>query len=189
MSYIYGTVPFFECLVRAEYTRNRKDRYGEFYPAIAHAVRCVRGSSLWFQCIFTAKHAGAAFLLPIEALAWKECAPAASTAVVQPWDVFSSDFGVSQDAFTHRGAVEVLPARVKGQYRFTIDFAGSDLAEHPDQHKALHVVFLQDGLVGAYPNNRLLWSDPAFWQTLTERPDFEALAGEFRAEGNQELLR
>lgn len=188
MSYIYGSIPFFECLVRAEYTRNLRDRHGEFYPAVAHAVRCVRGSSLWFQCIFTRQHGGAAFMLPIEALCWAPCEPAPAKQV-QPWDVFSSDFGVSQDAFTHRGAVEVLPGRVAGQYRFTLDFAGTDLAEYPDQHKALHVVFLAGGLVGAYPNNRLLWSDPAFWATLTERPDFESLAGEYRAEGNQELFR
>jgi len=187
--YIYGSVPFFECLVRAEYTRNLQDRHGEFYPAVVHAVRCIRGSSLWFQAIFTKKHGGAAFMVPIQALVWREAPPPSSTAVVQPWDVFSSDFGVSQDTFTHRGAVEVLPTRTRGQYRFTIDCAGSDLAEHPDQHKALHVVFREDGLIGAYPNNRLLWSDPAFWETLTERPDFLSLEGEFRAEGNQELVR
>lgn len=188
VAYIYGSIPFFECLVRAEYTRNLRDRHGELYPAVAHAVRCVRGHSLWFQCLFTAKHGGAAFMLPIEALCWKPCV-SVPTAQIQPWDVFSSDFGVSQDTFTHRGAVEVLPDRTAGQYRFTIDFAGTDLAEHPEQHKALHVVFLASGLIGAYPNNRLLWSDPAFWETLQERPDFESLAGEFRAEGNQELFR
>lgn len=183
MSYIYGSIPFFECLVRAEYTRDRRDRHGEYYPAVAHAVRCVRGHSLWFQCIFTEKHAGASFMLPIEALVWKPCTPA-NTDIVQPWDVFSSDFGVSQDTFTNRGAVDVAFAvKMRGIYRFTIDFAGSDLAEHPDQHKALHVVFLEDGLIGAYPNNRILWHDPAFWTTTTERPDFLSLSGEFRAEG------
>lgn len=181
MSYIYGSIPFFECLVRAEYTRNRQDRHGEFYPAIAHAVRCVRGSSLWFQCVLTRQHGGAAFLLPIEALVWKECVPA-ETKAVQPWDVSSSQFGVSQDTFTHRGTVTILPRRISGEYRFTLDFAGTDLAECPEQHKALHVVFLSDGLIGAYPNNRLLWHDPAFWEVTRERPDFEALAGEFRSE-------
>lgn len=184
MSYIYGSIPFFECLVRAEYTRDRKDRHGEYYPAVVHAMRCVRGHTLWFQAIFTDRHAGAAFLLPIEALVTRPCdSQPVDTAIVQPWDVFSSDFGISQDTFTDRGAVSVLPARVGGQYRFTIDFAGTDLAEYPEQHKALHVVFRDDGLIGAYPNNRLLWHDPAFWETATERPDFVSLSGEFRAEG------
>lgn len=187
MSTIYGPIPFFECLVRAEFTRDRKDRHGEFYPAVAHAVRCVRGHSLWFQCILTDRYAGAAFLLPIEALCWKTCAhqPAA---VVQPWDTFSSEFGVSEIDFVRRGAVEDIRAKIKGQYRFTIDFAGSDLAEYPDQHKHLHVCLFEDGTVRALPNNRLLWSDPAFWTTTTERPDFLSLSGEFRAEGNQDVF-
>ncbi len=186
MSYIYGSIPFFECLVRAEYTRNRQDRHGEFYPAIAHAVRCIRGSSLWFQVILTRQHGGAAFLLPIEALVCRaDAVPVPVPRVIQPWDVSSSEFGVSQDAFTHRGAVEILPARIRGEYRFTIDFAGTDLAECPEQHKSLHIVFAADGLIGAYPNNRLLWHDPAFWTVTSEKPDFEALAGEFRAEGSQ----
>lgn len=188
MSFILASIPYFECLIRAEYTRDRKDRHGTFYPAIAHAVRCVRGHSLWFQCILTDQFAGAAFLLPIEALVTKPCAMPESTAVVQPWDVSSSDFGVSQDTFTHRGAVTVLPWKTTGQYRFTLDFAGSDLAEHPEQHKALHVVALDNGLIGAYPNNRLLWHDPAFWTTTQERPDFLSLSGEFRAEGNGKML-
>ena len=182
MSFILSSIPYFECLIRAEYTRDRKDRHGELYPAVAHAVRCVRGHSLWFQCILTERHAGAAFLLPIEALVHRECVMPENTAAVQPWDCSSSTFGVSEDTFTQRGAVTVLPWRESGQYRFTLDFAGSDLAEHPEQHKALHVIFVSNGLIGAYPNNRLLWHDPAFWTTTTERPDFLSLSGEFRAE-------
>ena len=180
---IYGSIPYFECQVRAEYTCNRRRRHGEFYAGVSHAVRCVRGSSLWFQVIFTKQHAGAAFLLPIEAIAWKPC-PVVATLDLQPWDVSSPEFGVSQDTFTHRGRVSVLPARMPGEYRFTLDFCGTDLAEDPEQHKALHVVFREDGAIGAYPNNRLLWHDPAFYASVTEeRPDFEALCGEFRAEG------
>ena len=184
MSFILASIPYFECLIRAEYTRDRLDMHGQFYPAIAHAVRCVRGHSLWFQVILTEQHAGAAFLLPIEALVHRECVAPENTAAVQPWDCSSSTFGVSEDTFTHRGAVTVLPWREPGQYRFTLDFAGTDLAEHPEQHKALHVVFVANGLIGAYPNNRLLWHDPSFWTTTEERPDFLSLSGEFRAEGN-----
>lgn len=183
MAYIYGSIPFFECLARAEYTQNLQAGHGEYLPAIAHAVRCVRGHSLWFQVVFTAQHGGCAFLLPIEALVHRKTEIAPSAQMVQPWDVFSSDFGAHEASFVARGAVSVLPDRTRAQYRFTLDFAGSDLAEHPEQHKALHVVFRADGLIGAYPNNRLLWHDPAFWEVTTERPPFESLSGEFRAEG------
>lgn len=189
MALIYGDIPFFECLVRREYTRNLDDGHGEYLPAVAHAVQCKRGRSLLFQTIFTDKHAGAAFLLPIEALCWKPVEKPDDLTYIQPWDCFSDYFTVHEASFVARGAVSVLPDGRKGQYRFTIDWGGSDLADHFEQHKHLHVCFLEDGLIGAFPNNRLLWSDPAFWTVTTEKPDFRSLSGEFRAEGNQDLFR
>ncbi len=189
MAYIMGPVPFFECLVRREYTRDLDDGHGEYMPAVAHGIRSVRGHSLWFQVIFTKEHAGAAFLLPIEALCWKPCPKPFDMTYSMPWDCFSSEFGVTVLDFVNRGGVQVLPSRMRGQYRFTVDWAGSDLAEYPEQHKSAHVCFLENGLIGAFPNNRLLWDDPAFWTTTAEVPQFKSLGGEFRAEGNQRLMR
>jgi hypothetical protein len=189
MAYIYGSIPFFECLARAEYTQAMKSRRGEFLPCVAHAVRSVRGASLMFQVVFTAgAEAGAAFLLPVEALVWKPCPKPDTMDYVMPWDCFSSEFGVAEIEFVKRSAVEVLPDRRRGQYRFTLDWAGSDLAEHFEQHKSAHVVFLDGGLIGAFPNNRLRWHDPAFWTVPDAVPRFESLGGEFRAEGNQRMF-
>lgn len=165
-----------------------KDGHGEMLPAVAHAVQCKRGRSLMFQCIFTERFAGASFLLPIEALCWKKCERPSEMTYVQPWDCFSDAFTVHEASFVARGAVSVLPSKASGQYRFTIDWAGSDLADHFEQHKHLHVVFVEGGLIGAFPNNRLLWHDPAFWKTGDEAPDFISLGGEFRSEGNQWML-
>lgn len=188
MAYILGNVPFFDCYVRREYTRGFKDGHGDFLKAVAHAVRCICGNSLMFQVVFAEKWAGASFTLPIEAIVWKPCALESEMTYVQPWDCFSSDFGVCEFDFMKRGAAFVLPDKFEAQYRFTIDWTGTDLADHSEQHKHLHVCFLQGGLIGAFPNNRILWSDPAFWKVADERPDFESLAGEFRAEGHQHIF-
>lgn len=91
-----------------------------------------------------------------------------------------------------RGEAYVLPDQRPGQYQFTIDFTGSDLADFPDQHKHLHIVKMGCGLIGAFPNNRVLMPDPAFWPMMdiaAHRPDFASLSGEYRAEGNQHLFR
>lgn len=189
MPYVMGSIPFFDCMVRREYTQNLEAGHGDFIPAVAHAVRCVRGHSLWVQVMLMEPYGGCAFLLPIQAITWKPCEPAPDLTYIQPWDCFSSDFGCTELDFVRRGAVNVLPAKVPGQYHCTLDFIGSDLAEHPEQHKSLHIIKMDTGLVGAFPNNRLLWSDPAFWRTVEETPKFKSLAGEFRAEGNQALLR
>ncbi|RPJ38767.1 MAG: hypothetical protein EHM35_03815, partial [Planctomycetaceae bacterium] len=196
MPYLVGNIPYFGCYVRREYTRNLEARHGEFIPAIAHGVRCVRGSSLWLHTILMEDgppgkntSGGSAFLVPIEALCHLECAKPNSMDLIQPWDCFSSDFGVAVFDFITRGACYVLPDRVPAQYRFTIDFTGSDLADDPEQHKHLHICLLEGGLIGAFPNNRLLFRDDAFWKLADSKPDFVSLAPEFRAEGHQYLTR
>lgn len=185
MAFILGDVPFFRCLVRKEYTRDLADGHGEYIEGVAHAVRCIRGDSLWFQVNLKDPYGGCAFALPIEALAWKPCPLPEGLAHIQPWDCFSQDFTVVELAFVRRAATYILPGRIKAEYRFTIDFAGSDLAVDPAQHKALHVCFLESGLIGAFPNNRVLWEDKAFWDVSTDKPDLDVLNQEFRAEGPQ----
>jgi hypothetical protein len=188
MAYLMAPIPYLRCLVRREFTRNRQDRHGEYIPAVAYGIRCVRGESLWFQCMLMEPEdgspnntGGASFLLPIEALCTRSCDPPADLGYVQPWDTFSSDFGICEFAFL--GAAYILPARVPAQYRFTIDFTGTDLADDAEQHKCLHVCELETGLIGAFPNNRVLWRDDAFWKLMDQQPDFVSLNGEFRAEG------
>ncbi len=194
MPYVVGSIPYFRCFVRREYTQDMQEGHGEFIPAVAYGVRCIRGHSLWFQVMLREPDSGAnstggaSFFLPIEALVHAPCPPAEHMNHVQPWDVFSSNFGVCELDFIARGAANILPDRKPAQYRFSIDFTGSDLADDPDQHKCLHVCFLEGGLIGAFPNNRVLWSDPAFWETMTEKPSFKSLSREFRAEGNQHIV-
>lgn len=196
MPHIIASIPYFNCYVRREYTRNLKDRHGEFIPGVAYGVRCVRGHSLWFQVMLKEPEdgspndtGGASFLLPIEALVHAPCPKPDDMTYVQPWDVFSSEFGVCAFDFVARGAAYVLPERRPAQYRFTLDFTGSDLADDPDQHKLLHFCALEGGLYGAFPNNRVLWRDDAFWKVLDQRPDFEGLGSEFRAEGHQHVMQ
>ena len=141
MPYVMGSIPYFRCLARREYTVNLPGRHGEFIPAVAYGVRCVRGSSLWFQCMLMEPEdgspnntGGASFMLPIEALCHQKCERPADMAYIAPWDVFSADFGVVEFDFVKRGAVYVLPNRVPGQYRFSLDFVGTDLAEDSEQN-------------------------------------------------------
>lgn len=185
---IMGNVPMMHCLVRGEYLRDRQRGHGEYVEAFAYGVRCVRGHSLWFQCALQAPYGGVNFLLPIRALVTKPCPDPEVMTYVQPWDCFSSTFGIVEFDFIKRGEAYVLPAKEPGQYQFTIDFTGSDLADYPDQHKHLHVVKMGNGLIGAFPNNRVLTPDPAFAPMMTERPDFMSISGEYRAEGNQHLF-
>src|SRR5262245_37607097 len=92
-------------------------------------------------------------------------------------------FGVCELTTVHRGAVRLLKDGALAEYRYALSFTGTDVADDPDRRKLLHVVLREDGLVGAYPNNRLVFLDRALFGDLTGRPDFTTLSKEFRAEG------
>lgn len=188
MAHIIGEFPVFAGFIRREYTRDRQDGYDDYLPCEVFGIRCVRGFSLQFLCRLGEPNGGALFLAPIEAFCWKrpDCprvkGEPVDMAYIQPWDCFGYDFGIHEFSLLRRIRCLVLPDRRPARYRFTIDFAVSDLAEFNEQHKFLHVVFMEDGSVGAFPNNRVLMADPAFAPVATEKPDFLALSGEFLAE-------
>lgn len=189
MAYLLASIPYFRCLVRSEYLRDFEAEEGEagpaagqYHEATAVAVMAVRADSLWFQVVLHEPLGGCAFLLPIEALVTKP-APVAPTKTVQPWDCFSSDIGVCEIAALRRTGVRIHKDDVGATYLFTIASTGTDVADDPAQRKLLHVVSRSDGLIGAYPNNRIRFLDRALFGDLTEKPEFKTLTREFRAEG------
>ena len=132
---------------------------------------------------------GCGFLAPIEAFCWripdKSRLPGQrpDMTYVQPWDTFSETFGIHEFEFHRRMRALILPDRIPARYRCSLDFIGSSLAENNDQHKHLHLFDMDDGSIGAFPNNRVLWIEPAAWRAPTEaRPDFLSLSGEWIAE-------
>ncbi|MDH7973693.1 hypothetical protein QH494_15990 [Sphingomonas sp. AR_OL41] len=180
---------FFAGFIRKEWTRNLLDGYGEYLPCVIHGLRVVQGRSLELQCVLTGYGAGAGFLAPISAFCWREPdAPRVKgepvdMTYIQPWDSFSSTFGVHAFEFNRRMRAQILPDRRGARYRFSIDFTDSSLADLGEQHKHLHLMEMEDGSLGAFPNNRVLWVEPAMWDApFADRPDFIALAGEVMAE-------
>ena len=209
--FIIGSLPqSFDGFIRREYTRNLIDGHGDYYPCHIHGLRLVRGSSIQLQCVLlegihrgetateTAPNEpfdqsggfpGCGFLAPIEAFCWRvpdhPRAPGQrpDMTYVQPWDTFSETFGIHEFEFHRRMRALILPDRIPARYRCSLDFIGSSLAENNDQHKHLHLFDMDDGSIGAFPNNRVLWVEPAAWAAPTSnRPDFLSLAGEWIAE-------
>ena len=188
MAFLISSIPtLFRIFVRKEYLLDLKEGHGEYLEGDAIGVRCVRGQSLYFQVIL---ENGAAFRLPVEALCWKPCELPSGMDAIQPWDVASETFGIAAYDMVARGAMLVLPGKTPAQYRWSIDFTGSDLADDPVQGKALHICYLENGLIGAFPNNRILWVDPALRDAESaEPPKLKSLSHEFRAEGFQDMFR
>lgn len=184
MSYIFDRIPFFKCRVRREFTVNLTDHRGEFLDGIVVGVRMQRGLSVYFQVwLQDGPGAGAMFLLPIQAVVHKEC-ELPEARLIQPWDVFSSDFTCCRIDLFHRSRAYLLPDRNPGRYIMSFDFIGSELAEFLEQHKQLHLIAMDGGWFAAVPNNRVLIDDPAFLDhgVAQENPGFVSLAPEFYSE-------
>jgi len=97
----------------------------------------------------------------------------------QPWDCSS-----------HHNSVYVIDratpcpwlAKIDGKmfpakYYFTVDYAESEIADDPAQHKSSHVLELLDagewtGNIVALPNNRVRVTHPAWFQVGEGAPDF-----------------
>lgn len=186
MNCLVADIPYFRCKVRREFTRDLREGHGQYLEAIAHQVVCRRGHMLAFNVVFTDEGLGGAlwYGMPIKALCWNPVPAPQAIDLIAPWDCLSHEFVISEMRFLARGRVQAIHqgARHGGRYRFTVDFAGSDLADDPAQHKCLHVVEMDTGHFGAFPNNRILFEDPAFWDVTQERPDFVESHQEFRGE-------
>lgn len=191
MAYLLGSIPYFRCFVRREYTTAHQSGHGEYLSAIAFAAHCRRGRMLDFQVVFTGEDGfgrpvqtgGAMFaMVPIQALCDEPRPAPESIDDIAPWDVFSETFTVVELDMLTRMRMLSLPNRKPGRYLFTIDFCLSDLADDPEQHKQLHVCKMDAGHFGAFPNNRMLLNDPAQWKVLTERPNFTSDGREYFAE-------
>jgi len=188
-NYIIGSCrPWKYGYIRREYTRGLIDGHGEYFFGAIHGLRVIEGESLWLQIMLMEAHAGAGFLAPIEAFchripdAPRQPGPVDKT-YIQPWDTFSSSFSVHQFELHRNMRALILPDRRPGAYWCSLDFAESSLAEDTTQHKHLHLFLMADGSIGAFPNNRILWDDPAFCKPTETKPDFVSLWGDFRAEG------
>jgi hypothetical protein len=77
----------------------------------------------------------------------------------------------------------------KGSYLFTIDNYHPHrnepdfyFAEVPDEHKSHNIVELNNGQIGAYPNNRCRMCDPSLTNHDLKTPDFKVSTRMFDVE-------
>jgi len=159
-----GSIPSFDCLVRAEYLYDMQDHFGEFVRARAFGISSIQGRALGFHVL---DDVGACiWRLPISALVTKKTAPILPLDHLQLWDCFSYHFTVTEfDHMQGRRCMALLKdgAKHEGRLMFTVDWYGNEYAEGVGEggHKCAHILELDNGGLAALPNNRILWADPA----------------------------
>ena len=210
MPYLISNVPHFNCWVRREFTCNHMDYHGEYLHAVAFAVNTIPDRSLSFQVVFTGceeleetgenVHGGAMWArMPIEALVadipLQEWPEPMLDHLCQPWDCESRDHSVViMDRVSSSPWICKIDGEFyTGEYMFTVDYTGNDIADDPAQHKQSHVIYLTDagewtGNFVALPNNRVRATSPALWRTGEGAPNFAPSQWVHSAEGHESYL-
>ena len=109
---------------------------------------------------------------PISAFCSKEDALDMELTELELWDSFSYHISVTNFYLLENKVIKYTGRSGKeytGRYLFTLDWAHSDynefnfgFSEKPDQHKAGHVIKLDNGNFAIQPNNRIKVFDPSF---------------------------
>lgn len=170
MSTLISDTPYIKAYIRKEFLFDEKEHYGEFVPAVVFGVRVEPARVPMFQVML---ESGAQWArVPINMVCSKPCESLPIEQCVW-WDSYGYEFSVQSFAFLKNHAVSALGQDGKircGNYLFTLDWMQTGWSEIPDQHKNHHIIALNSGQWIAYPNNRLVWHDPAW---ITPAPDKE----------------
>ena len=180
MSYIISSLPPIKCFVRREFLYNHTKGHGELEPAIWVSIKALRGQVFRIESLLPAY--GALYdKLPIHAYVWKEDHGDLTIDALQLWDCMGYRFTIIEKIGLRNLGVKFLSKDKEwcfGRYLFTVDYAESEVAEDPAQHKQTHVLILTDagkwtGNIVALPNNRVRVTSPAYWVTGEGAPDFK----------------
>jgi len=181
--YLLADIPAFRCFVRKEYLYNLEAHHGETVQAYAFGVSAIKGRALGFYVML---ETGAQFArLPISALCSRPDAPPQALEHLSAWDSLSYNLAVHQFDFLGglRCDVRLLDKRLyPGTYLFTVDWAESDMAESPVEHKNHHVIALDNGNYAAAPNNFIRWHAPFFVTPFDTPPDYRRNTHVFSSE-------
>ncbi len=179
MPTLNADIPQFYAWVRAEYLHNLESHFGELVKGCVFGVSAIEGLALGFHVLL--ENGACIWRLPIQAIrtdtesiADHPIAMKGESALcryLQLWDCFSYRLAVTE--FRHLSGLRCRVVMrdglvVGGEYQFTIDWYGNDIAESPGDggHKCHHIIELDDGFLAAQPNNRVAFFEPATIKTF-----------------------
>lgn len=162
------SIPVIEAMVRLEFWNQMDPEHqGTYAPVQIFGAASIPGQTPLFHSF--ADDGGIYWRCPIHAFCSKETDPMPLTELVL-WDSFSYHCQATCfDLLRNKRLSYVAPSgtRYSGVYLFTLDWFGDSgasngFAEVPGQHKAGHVLQLDNGNYAIQPNNRLVLEDPNF---------------------------
>lgn len=132
------------------------DGTNNIYPCVIHAARSRAGKVMTFhvhlQC-------GANYsLVPLNKIIHVNDAKAIHKTPIQSWDCFSDSFECH--VYDHFKFRMVLHKKWGvGEYICTFDWQNNEYSDMTEEFKQGHMIKLDNGNYGIFPNNELLWHD------------------------------
>ncbi len=191
MSTLLCNVPPIKVWVHKHALRDYTDQYDEWTLGYWVTAKSIPGRALYFETYLT--EYGACYdKLTIDAFRSFDPdhpdKPVAADEIMpiedlQFWNGFDYGITVIEKNLLSNMEMEVRPRNgksYKGKYLFTLDNYHAhrnepDLyfSEMPDEHKSHNIVELENGYIGAYPNNRCRMTDPSLSYAKLKTPDFK----------------
>lgn len=131
------------------------DQDNNVYDCVVHAIRSRSDKILSFHVHL---ESGAHYsLLPINKLIHKDDVEPIEVDKLQMWDCFSDTPEVIVYDYFKFKKVYVLPLGIWGEYLMTFDWQNNSFSDYPPEFKQGHLIKLDNGYYGMYPNNYLLF--------------------------------
>lgn len=174
MAQLNANIPYIEGFVRDSYLFN-DDNNKELTPCYIFGVKTIINRPLLFHCQL--QNGVVWWSLPLSAFVWKEDfdiladSEEERLSLLQYWDCQSNDVSVTVFTYLQNYIVDVFNRNkdwYRGKYLFTIDDYYSDNNSLPSGYaidsntKCYHIIKLDNGNFGAYPNNYLRWNNLNF---------------------------
>lgn len=174
MAQLNANIPYIEAFVRDSYLFN-DDNNKELTPCYIFGVKTIINRPLLFHCQL--QNGVVWWSLPLSAFVWKEDfdiladSEEERLSLLQYWDCQSNDVSVTVFTYLQNYIVDVFNRNkdwYRGKYLFTIDDYYSDNNSLPSGYaidsntKCYHIIKLDNGNFGAYPNNYLRWNNLNF---------------------------
>jgi hypothetical protein len=131
-------------------------------PAVIFGVQSLPNRALGFH---VALEGGALYsVVPIHALRHGHARPEQQPVITsrQPWDSFGIDMALTTYPYLKEQAFHVPALDLEGRYWTTLQHFNDGYSQSAEQTKAFHLLKLEDGTFGAYPNNHLRLLDFSF---------------------------
>jgi hypothetical protein len=192
MSTLITNLPPIKVWIDSQYLSDFNGNQTEYVLGYWTSCKSIPGRALYFES-YLPEYAALYDKLPISAfLKWDPDypitplppTPELSLSDLEFWNGFDLGITVCKKTLLSNMTVEVRTRTagfLKGDYLFTIDQYHADrdridcgFSEVPEEHKSHNIIALENGQIGAYPNNRCRFYDVSLTYNNLKTPDFKA---------------